>query len=594
VVDRRRNINGYIVGILDIPGLLDTIPMAPSAAPRIDLDVHVPGSSLYSQKSQSIYRVDWDSSTARLIEIMPDAEPPQPYWTGTLNVADAAWELSASPSAAGGSVANYGWAALVLVAGIALTGASVAYVYFASHHSRQLALANRRVRELAQIDGLTGLANRSHFMERIKNARRLLAEEGTPFGVFMLDLDRFKEVNDMLGHAAGDDLLQIVTRRLEAATSKFDVLARLGGDEFAIMQTAPEIDLDPGGLQQVQRERAQLLAIRILEVLSEPVDIEGQTIFISSSIGIALAPQDGVDARELLKKADLALYQSKSKGRNGFSFFDPEMAEAAAERHSLKTELRLALERGEFELAYQPFVDAETRRVVGAEALLRWRHPIHGLMLPSRFIPIAEESGLIIPIGEWVLHQACRDAIHWPEHVKVAVNLSAVQFRKGNLLDVVLCALVDSGLSPERLEIEVTETVLLEREMDHVTLLHQLKNVGVSVALDDFGIGYSSLSYLKQFPFDKIKIDRSFTKDIAERAESAAIVSSVTGLGRSLGIPTIAEGVETEEQLSITRAAGVTLAQGYLFGRPRPASELDFTDPTARQSPSADRAGQAA
>jgi diguanylate cyclase (GGDEF)-like protein len=590
IADRRRNIAGFVVGTFDVPHLLDTILSNPASTSGVELNVHVPGAD---QTRSTVYRFDRTGSKT-WPNTAPTAAAADAHWTGTLRVADAVWELSASPAGPHGILTNYGHAMVMFVAGVAITAVFVGYIFFASNHSRQLELANRRVRDLAQMDVLTGLANRSHFMTRMETARRVLADEGAPFSVFMLDLDRFKEVNDMLGHAAGDLLLQQVTRRLQAATSKFDVLARLGGDEFAILQTAPEFDAGQTETDQNQRERAQLLAMRILDILNEPIEIEGQAIFVSTSIGISLSPRDGVDSRELLKKADLALYQSKSTGRNGFSFFDPEMTVVAAARHGLKNDLRLGLERGEFELAYQPFVEADTRRVVGAEALLRWRHPIHGLMLPSRFIPIAEESGLITPIGEWVIHQACQDASRWPPHVKIAVNLSAVQFRKCNLLDVILCALVDSGLSPERLEVEVTETVLLEREMDYVTLLHQLKNIGVSVALDDFGIGYSSLSYLKQFPFDKIKIDRSFTKDVAGRADSAAIVSSITALGRSLGIVTIAEGVETEDQFEIVKAAGVTLAQGYLFGKGRPASELDFSENPVRRTGQANHAGKAA
>jgi predicted signal transduction protein with EAL and GGDEF domain len=347
-------------------------------------------------------------------------------------------------------------------------------------------------------------------------------------------------------------------------------LARLGGDEFAIIQSAPrETGLTP-------RERAVVLANRILDALTAPFDLDGHSVVIGTSIGIALAPDDGSDPDDLIKRADLALYATKSKGRNGYNFFDRQMTVVADERQQLEADFRQGLIRGEFELNYQPIVDVATGGVCCVETLVRWRHPTHGLLMPNHFIPIAEDTGLVVPLGEWVLHQACADAMRWPDHVKVAVNLSAVQFRNGNLLDAILSALVDSGLPASRLELEVTESVLLEKEADYIMVLHQAKNIGASVALDDFGTGYSSLTYLKMFPFDKIKIDRSFIKDIAERPDCAAIVSSVVGLGRSLDIVTTAEGVETDLQFEIVRAAGVTQAQGYLFGAAVPQSDLDF------------------
>jgi diguanylate cyclase (GGDEF)-like protein len=403
-----------------------------------------------------------------------------------------------------------------------------------------------------------------------------MSRDGMPFTIFMLDLDRFKGVNDSLGHAAGDMLLKEVACRLRTSIRRTDILARLGGDEFAIIQSESRDDETHIKVPKDSHEAAIVLANRILEQFKQPFDLGGNKVFVGTSIGISLAPADGSEPDDLIKKADLALYETKSSGRNGYSFFDPWMMAEADERHQLEADMRVALARGEFELHYQPIVDAQTRNIVGMEALVRWRHPVHGLILPGRFIGLAEDTGLINPLGEWVLHHACQDAMAWPEHVTVAVNLSAVQFRKSNLLDVVLCALVDSGLPPERLEVEVTETVLLEKESDYITVLHQLRNVGVSVALDDFGTGYSSLSYLKTFRFDKIKIDRSFTRDIGERSDCAAIVCSIVGLGRSLGLLTTAEGVETEQQLDLVRAAGVAQAQGYLFGRPKPFAELDF------------------
>jgi diguanylate cyclase (GGDEF)-like protein len=440
-----------------------------------------------------------------------------------------------------------------------------------------------RIAFMARTDLITGLANRSHFMEKIETARRRLADSREPFSIFMLDLDHFKFVNDSLGHAAGDLLLKEAGERLLAATGDADVLARFGGDEFAIIHAEAQASELNADYRAHRRSGSIILAGRILAAFEAPFEIEGHTVHVGTSIGISLAPADSTDPEDLLKKADLALYETKSNGRNGYTFFDPRMTALVAERHEIEADLRLALTRGEFELHYQPIVDVHTREVNGVEALVRWRHPVHGLIPPARFIPLAESTGLIVPLGGWVLHQACRDAARLPDPIKVAVNLSAVQFRKSDLADVTLRALSETGLPPERLEVEVTETVLLEKETDYIATLHRLKAIGVSVALDDFGTGYSSLSYLKLFPFDKIKIDRSFITDMAERADCAAIVCSVIGLGRSLDMITTAEGVETEAQLEIIRAAGVTLAQGYLFSKPRTFAELAIALPVEQR-----------
>jgi diguanylate cyclase (GGDEF)-like protein/PAS domain S-box-containing protein len=420
---------------------------------------------------------------------------------------------------------------------------------------------------IAHHDLLTGLPNRTFFMAKIEEAGARLRRWRQPFTVFILDLDRFKIVNDSLGHPAGDILLKETATRLKATLRETDVLARIGGDEFAIIQAG---EADP-------REGAAALAERVIDVIRRPYEIEGNTVNIGTSIGIALAPGDGTDPHELIKKADLALYRTKSKGRNGYRFFDVEMTREADARHQLETDLRGALERKELELHYQLVVDARTREPCGVEALARWRHPQKGLIPPAQFIPLAEETGLIAPLGEWVLQTACRDAARWPAHIKVAVNLSALQFRKSDLLDVILCTLVESGLPPQRLELEITESVLLESETDPLMVIRRLKNIGVSLALDDFGTGYSSLSYLTKFPFDKIKIDKSFTQNLSKRPECTAIIRSVQALASGLNILTTAEGVETEQQLSVLCENGVDLAQGYLLGRPCPLAELDFT-----------------
>ncbi len=426
--------------------------------------------------------------------------------------------------------------------------------------------AEAKIAFMAHHDVLTGLDNRISFLERIDEATARLRRPGPAFALLMLDLDRFKDVNDSRGHPAGDALLQETARRLKALLRETDTLARLGGDEFAIIQ--PNVT--------GQRESAMALASRIVESLSEAYDVDGIQLSIGVSIGIAVAPQDGHDPSELMKNADVALYNTKSNGRNGFCFFDAEMAAGLLARHELESDFRAALLRREFELRYQPIIDVTTRVPCAVEALVRWRHPARGLLYPDRFIALAEETGLIVPLGELVLRMACADAASWPAHVKLAVNLSPLQFNHGDLLETILGALADSGLPPERLELEITETVLLENDTEHLAIMHQLKEIGVSFALDDFGTGYSSLGYLTTFPFSKIKIDRSFTQNLMKRAECAAIVSSVVTLADGLNMTTVAEGVETGEQFEVLRAAGISLVQGYLFGQPCRGSELEF------------------
>jgi diguanylate cyclase (GGDEF)-like protein len=435
-----------------------------------------------------------------------------------------------------------------------------------------------RIRRLAHSDLLTGIPNRSSFIDKLEEARQRLQSDGRSFSLLILDLDRFKDVNDSLGHAVGDALLKETAQRLLAALRSSDVVARLGGDEFAIIQGSQRIPGTGGDADANLREQAIVLANRIIELVGEPYDIDGRKVVIGVSIGIAIAPVDGTAPDELMKKADLALYRIKADGRNGYALFDVELAQAADERHRLEVDLRQGVVRNEFELHYQPVAKIGTRRVCCMEALVRWRHPTLGLITPDRFISLAEDTGLITSMGEWIVQAACLEAARWPSDVKVAVNVSPVQLRKSNLFDVILCALVDSGLPPERLEIEITERVLLDKDGDHLSTLRQLQNLGVSIALDDFGTGYSSLGYLKQFRFDKIKIDRSFTGELLERPECAAIVCAVIGMGRALNIVTVAEGVETEDQMLALRAAGLDQVQGWLIGRPLPACELQFED----------------
>jgi diguanylate cyclase (GGDEF)-like protein len=427
--------------------------------------------------------------------------------------------------------------------------------------------AEEKIVYMAQHDALTDLFNRTQFVERIEYELARSRRSSQAFAILILDLDHFKAVNDSLGHPVGDLLLRKVADRLRKSTRDSDTVARFGGDEFAILQT-----LDDDAMDEVIA-----LADRILRELSAPYEIEGHQLNIGASIGVALAPGDGADADQLMRNADLALYRAKADGRNDYRFFESTMDVEARARHALEADLRKALAKGEFEVFYQTVYSFESGMICGAEALVRWRHPERGMVRPDQFIPLAEELGLIIPIGEWVLRAACKEAAKWPADLKLAVNLSAAQFKRGNLVEAVRNALAESGLAAERLELEITESVLMTQNAYNLDLLRSLKALGVAIVLDDFGTGFSSLSYLRMFPFDTIKIDRSFVSDMSTRVDCAAIVSAVTGLSRALGIRTTAEGVETREQFELLRAAGCTLAQGFMLSRPRPAAELDFS-----------------
>jgi diguanylate cyclase (GGDEF)-like protein len=420
--------------------------------------------------------------------------------------------------------------------------------------------------KMARHDSLTGVANRTALHEKLEEALARLRRLQEPFTIFFLDIDDFKHINDTLGHAAGDMLLKELARRLTTSLRETDFVARLGGDEFAIVQTG-ETD---------QMEGAIALARKMLSVVAQPLELAGRDLTIGASIGIAVAPMDGTDAGVLLQRADLALYRVKAEGRNNFCFFDIEMSKASDQRLQMLGDMRDALIRREFEVHYQPVFESKTCRVCGVEALVRWRHPVQGLIPPDRFIPLAEETGLMEPLGEWVLRQACRDAAAWPGHIKVAVNLSTVQLRSGALFDVILQALRESGLAPERLELEITESILMQNVTRNGEVFRKLKDIGISMVLDDFGMGYSSLSYLTMLPFDKIKIDKSFTHGLANNIGCTASVASVLTLARHLDMTVTAEGVETKQQFELLRAAGVHQVQGYFFARPGPVGELDF------------------
>jgi len=423
-------------------------------------------------------------------------------------------------------------------------------------------LYQERMAHLAQHDMLTGLPNRLLFQERLEAA---LMRPGAAGGcaLLYLDLDNFKAINDTLGHAAGDMLLRVVAARLRGCVRESDVVARLGGDEFSILMTAPE------GLEEVEE-----LARRIGGALRMPYALDGQTVVSGTSIGVAVEPAEGASAGQMLQNADLALYRAKADGKGTHRMHEPLMDEHLRRRQQLELDLRKAIRAGEFELHYQPLFDLSTRRICGFEALLRWHHPTRGLVLPAEFIPLAEETGLIVPLGEWVLQQACRDAVSWPAGIRLAINLSPAQFRSEALVEQVAAALVQSGLPAERLELEITESVLLSLSPTTLGMLHRLRALGLRIALDDFGTGYSSLSCLHHFPFDKIKIDRSFISGTGLGRNALAIVRAVASLGQELSMATTAEGVETEGQLEQARAQGCTEVQGYLLGHPKPVAEI--------------------
>ena len=422
--------------------------------------------------------------------------------------------------------------------------------------------AEEKISHMAHHDALTGLANRILLREQM-NLELNEVKRGASLAALCLDLDYFKQVNDTIGHPIGDALLCAVAKRLNECISDTDFVARLGGDEFAIIQTQVE-----------QPVSAKALAQRLVDAISKPFIVEGHEIVIGTSVGISIAPNDSTDADVLLKCADMALYRAKEQGRNGFSVFETTMDTKMHERRTLEIDLRKALAVGEFELFYQPIMNLEHDTISGFEALLRWNHPTRGMVSPATFIPLAEETGLIVPIGEWVLRQACAEAAKWPDDVKVTVNLSPVQFRNKTLVPMVTSAIANSGIPAARLELEITETIMLQNTDGTLAVLRTLQGLGVHISMDDFGTGYSSLSYLRSFPFDKIKIDQSFVRDLDKGSDAIAIIHAVSGLGKSFGMTTTVEGVETKEQLEQVGSEGCTEGQGYLFSRPQPASEV--------------------
>jgi diguanylate cyclase (GGDEF)-like protein len=420
-----------------------------------------------------------------------------------------------------------------------------------------------RSQYLAYHDSLTGLGNRLLFKEQLEEALKDVSVTPHPLAVIFLDLDGFKAVNDTLGHSVGDLLLKSVATKLRDILPRTDRIARLGGDEFAILQ-----------ISATQPGSSIALAEKIIEIIGQPCSIDGHDVTVGASVGIAVAHPGEMNTENFLKSADLAMYSAKSDGRGTYRMFDPEMDAIVQARRILERDMRTALAQDDFRLFYQPLVNLQTRRVTAFEALMRWQHPVRGGVPPAEFIPVAEEMGLIVQLGEWALRQACAEAVGWPDGICVSVNLSPLQFAKGNLVSTVVSALASSGLPASRLELEITETVLLEKSDRNILILNQLRKLGVRISMDDFGTGYSSIGYLRSFPFDKIKIDQSFVRDLMVDEGSLAIVRAIAGLGVSFGMTTTAEGVETEEQMRCLSLEGCIEVQGYLYSKPVPANEI--------------------
>ena len=420
-----------------------------------------------------------------------------------------------------------------------------------------------QLKHAASHDSLTGLPNRKEFHDRLHNELTNPKNKSKNTAVFLIDIDHFKNINDTFGHPAGDEVICGVAKRLQECVRQHDTVARLGGDEFAIIQ--PSVD---------NTEEIYNIGKRLKKAIAEPFMIDGHSICTGISVGVAVAPIDGTQSDQLLKNADLALYRAKGDGRGCLRFFETEMEEFMQARHQMETQIRHGLAKEEFVIHYQPLFDSKTNKVCGMEALVRWQNPVHGLMAPIQFINIAEETGLILPLGDWVISQACKDAKNWPADIRVAVNVSAVQIKSEQFIDSVVNAINHSGIDPDRLEIEITESILLAENGSIIDTLMALRELGVRVVMDDFGTGFSSLSYLQSFPFDKLKIDMSFVHNANEDKSSQAIVNTVANLGKCLDIETTAEGVETEQQLEKIIADGYSQFQGFLRGKPRPVAEI--------------------
>ena len=488
----------------------------------------------------------------------------------------AASRFSPGSFCIGAGTTDQRWLALTIaVPAMAVLAITTILLVYDSHlesrtrkHNAQLEKANAQLEHAATHDALTGLPNRVLLADRLAQATAQSERYSRGFAVMVVDLDRFKSINDSLGHIAGDDLLKEMARRLSQQLRKADTLARLGGDEVVLV------------LNEISGPRdAETVASKVLAGMAQPVTLSGLEVQISASVGISVFPEDGVDAETLLQHADAAMYHAKKNGRNAFQFFAPVMNAFARERLEIESGLRRALVQGEFELHYQPKVEVSSGRIDSAEALIRWHHPKRGLTAPSGFIPIAEETGLIVPIGEWVLFEACRQARAWQtsgmQPLRIAVNLSAQQFKQKSLVRTVREALAAAGLDPGYLEIELTESAVMHDAESSIQVLRQLSDLGVRISVDDFGTGYSSLSYLRRLPLDKLKIDRSFIREVAASRDDAEIVRAIVSLAHSLHLKVIAEGVETAEQLTFLRGLGCDQYQGFHCSPPVPADEFE-------------------
>ena len=502
-------------------------------------------------------------SVRRVLAALAAADVADPGFASKIEAAKAALARAGLQASAGGLKARdeiQGFTSQSDLYLLAMVGSSVALAATSLMILRGMI---SRMTYLANYDSLTGLPKRPPLQSRLADGLQKVRAGNGKIALLSLDLDRFKQVNDTLGHQMGDYLLIEVAQRIGALLGPDDIGARFGGDEFVILMGKLNDPLDAGALAQ-----------RLVDAIAAPYEIRGQRILIGASVGIAIAPDNSDYADDLLRNSDLALYRAKAEGKGRCLYFANEMNAVSQARRVMEIELREALEQRQLAVHFQPLIDIASGRIVSCEALVRWNHPTHGYIAPSDFLPMAEETGLIMPLGLFVLREACIEAAHWAREISVAVNLSAVQFRTEGLVAHVKTALADSGLRPERLELEITESLLMARKEEVLAALTELRAMGVRISLDDFGTGYSSLAYLSSFPFDKIKIDKSFVRDVGSREDSAAIIRAITSLAGTLGMCTTAEGVETVDELDWLRAQGCHEGQGFLFSRPVPASEV--------------------
>lgn len=556
LAERRRDLQGFLVILLSAADL-SVVSRHQAQPAAIDW-------MLIDESAQPDKRLlHFQPSRLRTAPALP---PPSGHFSGPLVaeiplwVPGRVWNMQFTPAPEFHTMDHRSREWLMLAFGLALTTALAAYQ--GSRIRRAVEVEN-----LARRDYLTGLPNRALLAERLEHALALADREDHTLAILFLDLDRFKHINDSMGHSVGDHLLKQVARRLSAVVRREDTLVRMGGDEFVVL------------MEYLHHERdAALLADKVIQSLADPIEVNGLPVYLTTSIGISLYPRDARSAEGLISNADAAMYRAKESGRNAYQFYTPELTRIAHEQVTLVSDLKHALERQELELHYQPQVDIADGRLFGVEALLRWRHGNAGLVTPDRFIPLAEDTGLIIPIGEWVLREACCQAQRWLDAgfplERISVNLAGPQIQRGHIVATVERILADTGLPPDRLELEVAESFVMGQEDAAIATLRRLRRLGITIAVDDFGTGYSSLSRLKQLPIDRLKIDRSFVQDLPHDEDDSAIARAVIALGHSLGLRVIAEGVETAAQAQFLLDEGCQEAQGYYYSRPMPAAEL--------------------